>query len=528
MKHLSSIYLILFLCFVAFPQKVQSQNLYSWGGLGNDAISALAPTEDAGRIGLLYYEQSCTVGDSSYQSAGSNDFLLIRWDALREVEWIVPISSSSALSLEAFEADSTGAGYAIFQSSNSQSWAGQITAAPDYSSILYAWDAQGQLRWTYAWESPLFQRFSSLDFDANSVYVGGYFSNDLNCLDSSWAAAGIESPFVARLSSAGTFLWGSTLPHKVNATAQIKALALLNGYCYVAGDLVDSLFLPLDTLYAAGADPDLFLLRYDSLGQVVQSQGFHGILSDRVGQLEADASKGKLYLAGEMQGQLRLGTHVLLTAIPAYDAFIAQIDSSGQVDWAKKLYAEANNYSSAIAARQGRIWQTGHFLDSFWVEGQSLQAQAGFDGYVVVWDSLGQLQQAISLSGSGAILPEAIISESLENWVVGGSFGQTWQGNNALGGSDAFLFEGDVQLSRTEKPLAPIIDLPPFPNPTTDTVRLPLDEYRLLYWELFDMSGKLLKRGKSPLVDLRELPTALYSIFIHLEQGIAIEKIQRK
>lgn len=522
------IYILLIGCLNLVSSDSTAQNLSIWGAAGNDAISALSPTADGGRLGLLFYEQQSVVGDSSYQSLGSNDFLLIRWDALQQVQWVIPISSASALELEGFVADSTGAGYAIFQSNTSQYWAGQQQVAPAYSSVLYAWDAAGQFRWSYAFESPLFQRFSSVDADEGSVYIAGYFSDSLHCADSSWMAAGVESPFVARLSSSGQLLWGSTLPHKPNATVQVQALTLLGAYCYVAGDFVDSLFLPQDTLYAAGAAPDIFLLRYDSVGNIIQSQSFNGVLTDRIRQLESDATTGKLYIAGEMQGQLRFGPTMLVTAIQAYDAFIVQIDSSGHVDWAKKLYAEANNYSNSIAVREGRIWQTGYFLDSFWVEGRSIQSQAGFDGYVLVWDSLGQLQQAVPLSGSGAILPQVIRNENNgQDWIVGGSFSQSWQNATASGGTDAFIFEGDQLLFPIEQPLPTIIDLAPFPNPSQNIVQLPLAEQQLLYWELFDTSGRLVAKGKTATVNLSAQPKGIYSIFIYMEEGIAIEKLQR-
>lgn len=511
-----------------FFSTLSAQNSQQLGGNGSDALSALAALQDGGRMGLLYYEQSCTLAGNTYQSAGGNDFLLIRWDSLWQVDWVVPISSSSALALEAFKALPDGSGYAAFQSNTTPSWSGQTQAAAPFSSLLYAWDAQGQLRWTYAWSSPLFQRISSLDSDGQNLYVGGYFSDVLNCADSSWQAPGLESPFLMRLDASGQLHWGRSIPHKANATAQIQALALLDGKCYAVGDFVDSMYIPADTLYAAGADPDIFLLCFDSLGQIQKSLSFNGIFSDRAGQLLADSPRQKLYLGGTLRGQLQLDSILLATAVSADDAFIAQIDSSGRVDWADKLYSQANNYSSALALGEGRIWQTGSFQDSFWVQGKSISAQAGFDSYVLGWDEQGSLLQALLLTGNGNVLSQALIAEAEESWVVGGNFSQTWQQFSALGPTDGFLFSDNLQLSPSSAPLPPLLEVKVFPNPSQTTLHIDSSRYQLRYWQLFDLSGRRCAEGTGFELQLQELPTGIYSLFIYFEEGLSIQKIQRQ
>lgn len=134
-----------------------------------------------------------------------------------------------------------------------------------------------------------------------------------------------------------------------------------SGNIYVTGSFNSpTIAFGSTTLTNAGND-DLFIVKYDALGNVQWAQGIGGIGRDNSRCIVADAS-GNIYVTGGYDSPtLSFGT-TTITNVDTTDIFIAKFNPSGNLIWAKGIGGTdvETSYGAATDAT-GNLYITGYF-----------------------------------------------------------------------------------------------------------------------------------------------------------------------
>lgn len=135
-----------------------------------------------------------------------------------------------------------------------------------------------------------------------------------------------------KLSNAQYWEWAKSFVTS-NGNAEGKGIGVDSlGFIYVAGNYAGTLSIGAFTLQPFGSS-DMFIAKFDTLGQVVWAQRIGGQGPDFVEDLHVDAA-GNCYLTGQYSGVVNyLGLQ--LTAAGNVDVHISKISSSGSLVWVR-------------------------------------------------------------------------------------------------------------------------------------------------------------------------------------------------
>lgn len=280
---------------------------------------------------------------------------------------------------------------------------------------------------------------SSVACDANNnVYISGYFTGTVD-FDPGPGVTNVSTNlatnqymyFFAKYNSAGQFMFINKIPVY---TAVIKSDAL--GNSYVTGTYAGSVdFDPgpgTSILNSAGSSQDIFLAKYDNLGNYVWAQSMGGTLSETATDLWIEPS-GNIVLTGSYQGSADFdpsaGTSTLTASFGSASIFIAKYNSSGNYIFAKGM-GGVNVTAKSVAVvedKKKNILITGNFdktvdfnpgpaIDTLKATGTTL------DMFLAKYDSLGNYVWAKSFTGNWFEDAKDLAVDSIGNPTIIGVF----------------------------------------------------------------------------------------------------------
>lgn len=134
-----------------------------------------------------------------------------------------------------------------------------------------------------------------------------------------------------------------------------------------------------------------------------------------------------LYVTGSFNGEAMIGAVSLSNYSGSNGAFVAKCASDGSVIWAKPVTSSSGGcYSTAVTANAGgTVAVVGHFsgTTNSLGAGKEIQAVSNFsNGFVVTYDSNGNVQWAKALGGNGANTLTAVAISNSGTVAAGGHF----------------------------------------------------------------------------------------------------------
>ena len=216
--------------------------------------------------------------------------------------------------------------------------------------------------------------------------------------------------FLVKYDSNGNVLWskaeGATVPSAGAMWASCVATDSL-GYVYVTGSYTNPVLTIGSTVLINNGDRDIFLIKYDSTGNVVWAKGDGGSRTELAQSLAVDNS-GHVYVTGSFYSPMMIiGQDTLYDDTTLYnksDIFLVKYDSSGSAVWA--LRAGGENYeegeSVAISA-DGSVYLTGYFMSPSISFGSNTLTHSGGweDLFFVRFDENGNVHWAKHAGGLG-------------------------------------------------------------------------------------------------------------------------------
>lgn len=282
---------------------------------------------------------------------------------------------------------------------------------------------------TLSWNTFLGKGGYDIVMDSSgNVYIEGGSST-------SWGSpvmpfTGSHDTFVAKLDSSGNLIWNTFFGGDV-AGINVYSMGIDDsGNIYIAGTSYTGWGNPIR---AYGDNVDAFVAKLDSSGHLMWNTFLGGPShfdqqTDYGFDIAVDGS-GNIYVTGQSFGTWGNPIHAYASLPPDYspngDAFVAKLDTSGNLAWNTFLGSTGTDLSSGISVdSSGNVYLTG-MSQATW--GSPIQAfHSGFDAFLARLDPSGNLVWNTFMGGSGSDYGQQIALDSSGNIYITGMSKAAW------------------------------------------------------------------------------------------------------
>jgi autotransporter-associated beta strand protein len=318
-------------------------------------------------------------GASNLTSAGSSDIFVVKLDYAGNFVWARAMGGTGSDEGLGIAVASDGSVYTTgyFQGTadfDPGSGTQNLPYAGGYDIFVSKLDSGGN----YVWARGMGGASSDTGYAIavapdGSVYTTGNFSGtadfDPGSGTQNLTSAGGTDVFVAKLTSAGNYVWARGMGGTGNDTGYGIAVAPDGSVCTTGCFQATADFDPgagTQNLTSAGGY-DVFVSKLDSGGNFVWARRMGGTGND-TGYAVAVAPDGGVCTTGCFQATADFdpgaGTQNL-TSAGGYDVFVSKLDSSGNYAWAVRWGGTSDDYGYAIAAApDSSVYTTGYFQNT--------------------------------------------------------------------------------------------------------------------------------------------------------------------
>jgi hypothetical protein len=281
----------------------------------------------------------------------------------------------------------------------------------NYQCYIVKYDSTGSIQWSDA--SILGQALPyglAVDVDGNSYLYGCFWTDSVkfgthllvndffdSCL-TPWCGWGTGCYFIVKYDPTGNIIWSQKGDNVLGMGGDIILDNASN--IYVSGAYWNTTMkIGSDTLYNSSYKKgDIFLAKYDSSGNFLWAKSY-GDTSDEFTSGIA-YSNNRIYMTGNFKSPvLGFGSSTLLyrSFVPAYNignAFLVQLDTSGNPIWSKSSVGSAIPYGIAVDNSEsiyigGQIFDTNYVSFNF----DTLRnTHLRYGGFLTKYDTLGNVK----------------------------------------------------------------------------------------------------------------------------------------
>jgi hypothetical protein len=225
---------------------------------------------------------------------------------------------------------------------------------------------------------------------AGNTYVTGYFNSPVTFGTMALSAPAYENFFLVKYDSADNVLWADQAQATDPGYWQEGHGVAVDGSgnCYVVGWFMGTAGFGTAQLTATAGE--IFLVKYDSAGNVLWARGCGGSGGGHAGGVALDGS-GNIYIAGDFKGTGNFGS-TQLTSAGNEDVFLAKYDPNGNALWARSGGGANGDLGYCVAAdSSGNSYVSGSFSGPSTFGGTVL---TGSGMFVAKYDASGNLAWA--------------------------------------------------------------------------------------------------------------------------------------
>ncbi len=144
---------------------------------------------------------------------------------------------------------------------------------------------------------------------------------------------------------------------------------------------------------------DALIVKTTSSGSPLWVRSIGGAFMDEAVSVVVD-SLGTTYVAGIFEQTMIAGSDTLISQ-GGTDIFIAALDNSGRVQWAKSFGGQSDDYAVKMVLGKGRIYLAINTQGGFFISGKEVKSSITATGVFVEVDYRGTLLNRIQLGGNG-------------------------------------------------------------------------------------------------------------------------------
>jgi hypothetical protein len=509
------------------------------GGTSTDASDGVC-TDASGNVFItgLFLSSTITFGTTTLTNAGSTDIFIVKYDATGNVLWAKSAGGAYGERGQSVCTDASGNVFITGHFYSPTITFGTITLTranqtSDSTSDIFIvkYDTSGNVLWAksaggYGYD----EGYAVCTNASGNVFITGRFTSPTISFgtDTLTNTNNTYDIFIVKYDTSGNVLWaksaggtGSDLGKGVSTD--------VSGNVFLTGNFGSPTIsfgtAMLTNTNTAGNSPDIFIVKYDTSGNVLWAKSAGGTGNKLSTGVCTDAS-GNVIITGYFTSPtITFGTSMLTNTINnTYDFFIVKYDTSGNVLWAKSEGGTGHDLSYGVCTdASGNVIITGYFYSpiiSFGFRTTTLiNANEFSDIFIVKYDTSGNVLWAKSAGGTGTDLCRGVSTDVSGNVFLTGSFSSptisfgTAMLTNTNNASDIFIakLDGTTGINDIKHSNIKI-----YPNPTNNIINIEgLNKNENNTIQIFDVQGKLVitkNITEKGIIDLSELNKGVYVI----------------
>jgi len=263
-----------------------------------------------------------------------------------------------------------------------------------------------------------------------NVYVTGYFDTpSITFGFTTLNNGGATDGFIVKYDASGNVLWAASIA-SAGADKALSVAADASGNCYVVGYFNSSTITIGATTLTSAGNEDMFIVKYDAVGNVVWAQSAGGAYGDFAFSVTAAADgSGDIYMTGTFpSASITFGSvTVTNTHTGTGDMFIVKYDADGNALWAKNAGGGGNEAAYSVTSdAAGNSYITGQYDSPFTITTDTgittLSDAGGYDVFLVKYSSDGNVLWAQKGGGSSGDYAYSVAADDSDNSYVTGFF----------------------------------------------------------------------------------------------------------
>ena len=489
-------------------------------------------------------------------SLGLLDIFLVKYDSSGNVIWATSAgNSSSEEEINDIKTDASGNILVTGYFNGNSITFGSITlinsnpGAYNNDIFIVKYDSSGTVIWAHSGGGIFDDVATSVATDANgNVFITGrYNSTDITFDTTTLINAGstFYDLFLVKYDSSGNLLWAKTFGNIYDDLGYC-VVADASGNVYVTGYFsASTIAFDTITLNNFGNDIDVFIAKFDGNGNVLWAESAGNSEGDYGVSLATDAS-GNVFLAGMFRSnQINFGGIVLLNTsnFNFDDIFLVKYNSSGQVIWARKAGGSNHDYIESISTdANGNLLMVGTFWSNTITFNSTLLSNTnpgggGSDIFIAKYNAIGNLLWAKGAGGAYSDRGQKVaIDPSGKIYITGLSrspsitFGATTLINS--GGYDIYIAKLDSAMTTGIESYNNTNAFSIYPNPASDLLTVSRQLFaksEIVTITITDITGKIIYSTTSitpkTKINIKEFSPGFYIVEIKSSEFIVTQKI---
>ena len=260
-----------------------------------------------------------------------------------------------------------------------------------------------------------------VDSDGNA-YVTGKFAESITIEDTTFIGLGQSDVLTAKFDADGNLIWvRSEGGGSEDVGVEISIDAQRN--VYVAGRFQDTAYFGGLQAISKG-NVDIFIIKYDSVGNLIWVEAVGGTRDDRCRGLYTD-SLGHCYIAGRFRNVALFDTFELI-AVGKEDVFVSKLDLDGSVMWVETFGGPKLDFGEAITLDpDGNVFVTGSYFQGLVMPDTTYNARGDEETFLAKFDNDGNYLWSRSYGGKTRDYGEDLNCDEYGNVFMAGTFSDT-------------------------------------------------------------------------------------------------------
>lgn len=259
-----------------------------------------------------------------------------------------------------------------------------------------------------------------------NVFVTGFFTSSTITFGSiTLTNTGSADMFIIKYDANGNVLWAKGIGGTVGGGEGGNSVSADKyGNVFVTGNFYSPTITFGSTTLTNAGNYDMFIAKYDSIGNAIWAKSAGGINGDYGSSVSADADGNVFVTGGFSSPTISFGT-TTFTKLGVSKVFVVKYDASGNVLWAKSAegWASFDAPYSVSSDADGNVFVTGAFESSvITFDSITLINGGGGNLFIAKFDPLGNILWAKSSQGTGSDEINSICSDKDGNTFVTGWF----------------------------------------------------------------------------------------------------------
>ena len=347
------------------------------------------------------FSDTLIVGKTRLISKGSFDIYLLKYDDAGNLIWAKQAGGTDSDEAYGIALDGQGNIFMTGYFSGTAGFSGKtLTSSGDRDFFIAKYLPSGDLDWVKQGGGIQEDYGTAVATDGSgNVFITGIFRGTMTVGNTAYISKGDKDIFVIKYDSQGQIVWSATGGGNL-ADESTSIITDKSGNCYVAGDFEGLAKFGKSIVISAGKK-DIFLAKYNSNGEIqwLKREG-SATGDDHASALAADNS-GNIYMTGYFSGLANFG-QIELKNVGSEDIFLLKITSDGNEIWAKQTGGKGNERGhSLILNAAGDIYVCGEFNADFTFGQNNIKNLGDWDIFVIKYDKAGEMLGGTQLSGIG-------------------------------------------------------------------------------------------------------------------------------